>query len=196
MAGRGSSGFLGGLARDLSLRHGGAPVLAACVALWVSGCGASLSNLGAAPHVAGYQAANLFSPTGYSLSNGPNGSLHVTAAGPPGHADGTFGEDRAGACRRVRRRATSQDVQATPAQTSIKCGKTKTSVKGELIDIKPIDYRVVAIDVTYGTDAMDPQVRANDAKRPRRLKAQIASETVPPDVQAAAAQEVAQQCGR
>jgi hypothetical protein len=47
----------------------------------------------------------------------------------------------------------------------------------------------------YGTDALDPQVRKS-AETADALKAQIASETVPADVQSASAQEVARQCGR
>ena len=58
-----------------------------------------------------------------------------------------------------------------------------------------MDYRVVAIDVTYGNDAPDPQVRSS-RETADALKAQLASETVPADVQSAAAQEVAQQCRR
>jgi hypothetical protein len=63
------------------------------------------------------------------------------------------------------------------------------------VTFKKRNGRIVALDVTYGIDALDPQSRKT-RETAETLKAEIASETVPPDVQAAAAQEVAQQCGR
>ncbi len=83
----------------------------------------------------------------------------------------------------------------SPPQTSIKCGKTKSADKGKQIDIKPTDLRIVAIDVSYSPNATDAGARPVRGTADA-LKAEIAADTVPPDVQAAAAQEVAQQCGR
>jgi hypothetical protein len=165
------------------------------IAASLGGCAANLSELGSAPAVAGYQPASLFAPTGYSMSNNADGSLHVTAAGPP-----VTPADRLEkiALARAAEYGYEQHIKtfkATPAAVSITCGKTKVSIKGQQTDIKPTDYRVVAIDVMYGTDALDPQVRKS-AETADALKAQIASETVPADVQSASAQEVARQCGR
>ena len=170
------------------------PVLGAAAML--SACGANMSELmTSSTTVAGYQQANIFSPTGYSISNGPDGSLHVTAAGPPPTPTDRLEKIALARAAEYGDEQHIKTFKATPAQTSITCGKTKIYVKGERTDIRPLDYRVVAIDVTYGTDALDPQVRKT-RETAETLKAQIASETVPPDVQAAAVQEVAQQCGR
>ena len=189
-------GFLFGTSRPLARlgARSAAPLLA--VAVLLSACGADMNGMAtSSTTVANYQPANLFSPTGYSLSNGANGALHVTAAGPPGTPVDRLEKIALARAAEYGNEQHLKTFTATPAQTSITCGKTKIYVKGERTDIKPMDYRVVAIDVTYGTDALDPQVRKT-RETAETLKAQIASETVPPDVQAAAVQEVAQQCGR
>ena len=89
----------------------------------------------------------------------------------------------------------AKTFKATPAQTSIKCGKTNTYIKGERVQVPPVDYRIVEIDVAYGADAGDPEVHKTH-ETAQALKAELASGSVPPDVQTAAAQEVAQHCGR
>ena len=131
-----------------------------------------------------------FSPTGYSISNGADGSLHVTAAGPPVTPADRLEKIALARAAEYGNERHIKTFKATPAVVSITCGKTKVSIKGQQTDLKPTDYRVVAIDVTYGTDASDPQVRSS-RETADALKAQLASETVPPDVQSAAAQEVA-----
>jgi hypothetical protein len=129
------------------------------------------------------------------LSNNADGSLHITAAGPPGTPADRLERIALARAAEYGDEQHLKSFKATPPQTSITCGKTKVYIKGEATNIKPMDYRVVAVDVTYGTDALDPQARKS-RETAETLKAQLASEAVPPDVQTAAAQEVAQQCGR
>ncbi|HET6387872.1 hypothetical protein [Hyphomicrobium sp.] len=182
--------------RGLHLGAWRIPALGAGAAalLHLGGCGASLGDLTTAS-VTNYQAANLFAPAGYSISNNPDGSIHVTAAGSPGTPSDRLEKIALAAAADYGLAQHQKTFTATPPQTTFKCGKTKTTDKGNQISIKPVDLRVVAIDVTYGRDGIAPAAR-NTRETADALKAQIASETVPPDVQAAATQEVSQQCGR
>ncbi|CCB64828.1 hypothetical protein [Hyphomicrobium sp. MC1] len=163
-------------------------------ALSLGGCGSSLSDLTTAS-VTNYEAANLFAPAGYSISQNSDGSLHVTAAGSPSTPADRLNKIAMAAAADYGDQQHQKTFTATPPQTTFKCGKTKTTDKGKVIDIKPIDLRVVSIDVTYGRDGIAPAAR-NSKETAAQLKSELASETVPPDVQAAATQEVAQQCGR
>ncbi|HML30188.1 MAG TPA: hypothetical protein PKE16_15420, partial [Hyphomicrobium sp.] len=124
-----------------------------------------------------------------------DGSIHVTAAGSPSTPVDRLNKIAMAAAADYGEQQHQKTFTATPPQTTFKCGKTKTTDKGKVIDIKPIDLRVVSIDVTYGRDGIAPAAR-NSKETAAQLKAELASETVPPDVQAAATQEVAQQCGR
>jgi hypothetical protein len=160
----------------------------------LAGCSADLADLSTSS-VASYQPASLFSPNGYSVSANADGSLHVTAAGPPGTPVTRLEKIALARAAEYGDERHVKTFSATPAQTGITCGKTKIANKDGQVSVKPVDYRVVAIDVTYepaGQDAGARQTR----ETANALKAELQSETVPPDVQAAAAQEVAQHCGR
>ena len=168
---------------------------AGCSALLhLGGCGASLGDLTTAS-VTNYQAANMFAPAGYTISNNPDGSMHVTAAGSPGTPSDRLEKIALAAAADYGIAQRHKTFTATPPQTTFKCGKTKATEKGNQISIKPLDLRVVEIDVTYGRDGLAPAARST-RETADALKAQIASETVAPDVQAAATQEVSQQCNR
>ncbi len=164
------------------------------VLLHLGGCGATLGDLTTAS-VTNYQAANLFAPAGYSISANSDGSTHVTAAGSPGTPSTRLEKIALAAAADYGAAQHQKTFTATPAQTTFKCGKTKMSDKGNQVAIKPIDLRIVSIDVTYGRDGIAPAAR-NSRETADALKAEIAGEAVPPDVQAAATQEVSQQCGR
>jgi hypothetical protein len=157
-------------------------------------CGATVGGLSTSS-IAAYQPASLFSPNGYSVSNNSDGSLRVTAGGPPGTPVDRLEKIALARAAEYGDELHAKTFKATPAQASIKCGKTNTYIKGERVQLHPLDYRIVEIDVAYGADAGDPQVRKTH-ETAQTLKAELAAETVPPDVQAAAAQEVAQHCGR
>jgi hypothetical protein len=164
------------------------------IALSLAGCGATLSDMTTAS-VTNYQQANVFAPAGYSFSANGDGSIHVTAAGSPGTPTDRLTKIAMAAAADYGNQQHQKTFTATPAQTTFKCGKTKTTEKGKQVKIKPIDLRVVSIDVTYGRDGIAPAAR-NTRETAQQLKSELASETVPPDVQAAATQEVVQQCGR
>ena len=164
------------------------------VLLSLGGCGATLGDLTTAS-VTNFQAANMFAPAGYTISNNSDGSTHVTAAGSPGTPSARLEKIALAAAADYGAAQHQKTFTATPAQTTFKCGKTKMSEKGQQVTIKPTDLRIVAIDVTYGRDGIAPAAR-NSRETADVLKAELASETVPPDVQAAATQEVSQQCGR
>ncbi|MBS0234754.1 MAG: hypothetical protein JSR99_14845 [Proteobacteria bacterium] len=172
----------------------GALLISTGAALSLAGCGATLSDMTTAS-VTNYQQANMFAPAGYNISANSDGSIHVTAAGSPGTPADRLTKIAMAAAAEYGNEQHQRTFTATPPQTTFKCGKTKTSDKGNVISIKPIDLRVVSIDVTYGRDGIAPAAR-NSRETAEQLKSEIASETVPPDVQAAATQEVAQQCGR
>ncbi len=169
-------------------------MLASGVAVSLGGCGATLGDLTTAS-VTNYQQANMFAPAGYNISNNADGSLHVTAAGSPGTPSDRLTKIAMAAAADYGAEQHQRTFTATPPQTAFRCGKTKAADKGNQIDVKPTDLRVVSIDVTYGRDGIAPAAR-NTRETAEQLKAEIASETVPPDVQAAATQEVAQQCNR
>lgn len=166
----------------------------ALLVLPLAGCGATLSDMTTAS-VTNYQQANLFAPAGYSISLNADGSTHVTAAGSPGTPTDRLSKIALAAAADYGNEQHQKTFTATPPQTTFKCGKTKTTDKGKVISIKPMDLRVVSIDVTYGRDGIAPAAR-NTRETADQLKSELAAETVPPDVQAAATQEVAQQCGR
>jgi hypothetical protein len=170
-------------------------LIAGTAAALLAGCSANLADLSTSS-VASYQQASFIAPSnGYSVSSNSDGSLHVTAAGPPGTPASRLEKI---ALARAAEYGDEQHVKAfkaTAPQTSITCGKTTIVNKGERTNVRPIDYRVVAIDVTYepnGQDAGGRQTR----ETANALKAELQSETVPPEVQAEAAQEVAQYCRR
>jgi len=172
--------------------------LGACAALgllpFVAGCSANLSEMSTSS-VAAYQPASMFSPVGYSVSANGDGSLRVTAAGPPGTPPARLEKIALARAAEYGEERHAKTFIASAPQTSITCGKSKIANKGESVKIRPQDYRVVALDVSYDAAAPGPGARdirgAADA-----LKAEIQAEAVPADVQAAAAQEVAQHCGR
>jgi hypothetical protein len=162
--------------------------------VFLGACGASMGGLSTSS-IASYQPASLFSPSGYSVSENADGSLHVTAAGPPGTPADRLEKIALARAAEYGNERHAKTFKATPPQTSFKCGKTKISTKSGRENMRPLDYRVVAIDVTYGADPQDPAVRQTHDTADA-LKAEIASQSVPADVQAAAAQEVVQHCGR
>ena len=190
-----ANGSVGGFGRERAFGWRTSVVIAASGAvLSLAGCGASLGDLTTAS-VTNYEPANFFAPAGYSISNNADGSIHVTAAGSPGTPTDRLETIALAAAAEYGDGQHQKTFTATPPQTTFQCGKTKAVDKGKQYNIKPIDLRVVSIDVTYGRDGIAPAAR-NTRETADAMKAQIATEKVPPDVQAAATQEVAQQCNR
>lgn len=169
-------------------------LIASAAAALVAGCSANLADLSTSS-VASYQPASLFSPNGYSVSANADGSLHVTAAGPPGTPATRLEKIALARAAEYGDERHVKTFKATPAQTTITCGKTKIANKDGQVNVRPLDYRIVAIDVMYEPGGQDATVRQT-RDTATALKAELQAETVPPEVQAAAAQEVAQHCGR
>jgi hypothetical protein len=169
-------------------------LIAGAAAALLAGCSANLADLSTSS-IASYQPASLFSPNGYSVSANADGSLHVTAAGPPGTPASRLEKIALARAAEYGDEQHLKAFKATAPQTGIKCGKTTIINKGERTNIRPLDYRVVAIDVTYEPNGQDAGARQT-RETANTLKAELQSETVPPEVQATAAQEVAQYCRR
>jgi hypothetical protein len=145
--------------------------------------------------VASYQPASFFSPNGYSVSANADGSLHVTASGAPATPIERLEKIALARAAEYGDEQHLKTFTATPPQVATRCGKTKLPTKDGSISVKPLDYRVVSVDVTYGSDLTDPRAKGT-RETALSLKAELAAEIVPPDVQAASTQAVAQQCGR
>jgi hypothetical protein len=171
-----------------------AVLIAGAATTLLGGCSANLADASTAS-IAAYQPASLFSPNGYSVSANADGSLHVTAAGPPGTPATRLEKIALARAAEYGDEQRAKTFKATAAQIGITCGKTKVSNKDGQISVKPVDYRMVAVDVTY-----EPKDQGADVRPTRQtasaLKAELQSESVPPEVEAAASQEVAQHCGR
>ena len=168
--------------------------IASAAAALLCGCSANLADVSASS-VAVYQPASLFSPNGYSVSANADGSLHVTAAGPPGTPVARLEKIALARAAEYGDERHAKTFKATAAQTGITCGKTKIANKGGQMAIKPLDYRVVAVDVTYEPVGQGAEIRQT-RQTATALKAELQSETVSSEEQTAAAQEVAQHCGR
>jgi len=166
----------------------------AAVSTMLSACGTTVADLSTSS-IATYTPASIFSPVGYSIANAPGGGLRVTASGPPGTPVDRLEKIALARAAEYGNEQHLKTFKASPPQTSFTCGKTKTYIKGEKVSLRPLDYRVVTIDVSYGTDGMDPAAKPTK-ETAEKLKAELQTDTVPPDVQAAATQEVNQQCGR
>ena len=188
------NGFQSGLCRGRYRLGKRAVLIAGAAASLLGGCSANLADASTAS-IAAYQPASLFSPNGYSVSANADGSLHVTAAGPPGTPATRLEKIALARAAEYGDEQRAKTFKATAAQIGITCGKTKVSNKDGQISVKPLDYRIVAVDVTY-----EPKEQGADVRPTRQtalaLKAELQSESVPPEVEAAASQEVAQHCGR
>lgn len=168
---------------------------ASAVAALLAGCSANLADLSTSS-IASYQQASFIAPNdGYSVSANSDGSLHVTAAGPPATPASRLEKIALARAAEYGDEQHLKAFKATAPQTGITCGKTTIVNKGERTNIRPMDYRVVAIDVTYEPNGQDAGARPT-RETANTLKAELQSETVPPDVQAAATQEVTQYCHR
>jgi len=188
------NGFRSGLICGRYWLRKRAVLSAGAAAMLVGGCSATLTDASTAS-IATYQPASFFSPNGYSVSANADGSLHVTAAGPPGTPAARLEKIAIARAAEYGDEQRAKTFKATAAQISITCGKTKVSSKEGQSSIKPLDYRIAAIDVSY-----EPKEQGADVRPTRQtasaLKAELQSESVTPEDQAAAAQEVAQRCAR
>ena len=145
--------------------------------------------------VSKYEAASAFSPQGHSVAGLPNGVYRITAVGstttPPERVEKIALARAAEYGVELKKKAFAQQRVAQ----SVRCGETSILQKGEKVPVRPADYRVVALDVTYGDQVNEPALRATKATA-ETLKAELAAESVPADQQKALASEIAQACNR
>lgn len=163
-------------------------------AILLAGCGASIGDLSTGS-IAGYTEANMFSPQGYKIAALPEGGFRVTATGSAGTPPERLEKIAIARAADYGVEQHLKSFKATTPQRGFNCGKSETISKGEKVKLAVADYRVVQVDVTYSNDANDPSARSSK-ETAEQLKAQIATESVPPDVQQALIQDTARQCGR
>lgn len=180
--------------RLLSRRTVGAVVSLAGL---VAGCSGdmNLSSLAANTSVVGYTAANAFSPSGYSEQPGPNGTVRITAVGTPATPAARLEKIALARAADYGAEQNQKMFKAEPAQYNFRCGKSDIANKGQMSKVKPSDYRVVQIDVSYSSEVNDPSARPTK-QTAAALKAELESEAVPIDVQTSASQEIASNCHR
>lgn len=172
-----------------------APLVVAIAATLLSGCAAeSLQELAVVP-VTKYEAASGFSPQGHSVSALPEGAFRITAVGssttPPGRVEKMAQARAAEYGTELKKKAFSEKRIAH----SIRCGETAIVQKGVTVPIKPADYRVVTLDVTYGDQVNEPALKPTKTTA-EALKAELAGQSVPPEEQKQLAAEIAVACKR
>lgn len=173
--------------------------LAVALIIGLQGCasnggGISLTS-GSVPGVTSFQEANAVAPQGYQLSGNGGDSVRVTATGSASTPNERLVKIALAAAAQHGAAQFKKTFRPGEPAASVKCGKTSVIERGVTRTIKPIDYRVVTIDVTYGKSSVDP------ADKPTKdtaaaLLAELQAETIPPETQAALTAQLAQACGR
>lgn len=172
-----------------------------CAALFaLNGCasggpGLSLST-GSVPGVTGYQEANAVSPQGYQIADIDANTLRVTATGSASTPNERLIKIALARAAEYGAAQYKKSFRAGEPAYSTRCGKTSVSERGAKRAIAPIDYRVATVDVTFGK-----ALPADPADRPTKetaaaLLAELQSQSIPPETQAALVAQLAQACGR
>lgn len=179
-------------------RRIGAPRSSAPLALaaaLIGGCGTDLGQVAGLSPVSGYQASNAFSPVGHSIAATGTDSIRVTAVATSSTPPERVEKIALARAAEYGAELHKKSFTASPAQHSVRCGKTSYLEKGTKVPMRPADYRVVDIDVVYADTPPAPAARSpRDAVD--ALKAELASEAVPFETQQALAAEITRQCGR
>ena len=167
----------------------------AFAAFGLAGCGANLANVASGGDITGYEAANYFSPVGYSVTQTSDGHFRITTV-----ATVATPKDRVEKIAQARaaeygNEASKKFYQAQPARLSIRCGKTEKIEKGQKIAVAPHDYAVAEVDVIYADTAVDPSYRATKDTA-ETLKAELQSQVVAGDAQSGFGPEALAQCKR
>lgn len=178
---------------NASLQRPAVFLAAAAFAMSTAGCGTTLSPSVFDP-VTGYQAANAFAPLGHHVESLPGGGVRVTATGTAATPAARLEKIALARAAEYGAEQGQGSFTATPANVSIICGKSSYSERGKTVNIKPTDLRVVSVDVTYGKAGVP------DARETRgtadMIKAELAGEVVPPEMQSTLMAEVSSQCRR
>ena len=183
-----------GTVKHFSSRVGHAAVLA-LAASSLAGCGANIGNMASSNDITGYEAANYFSPVGYSVAQTSDGHFRITTVATVATPKDRV--EKIASARAAEYGAESQKkfFLATPARLSIRCGKTEKIEKGQKIAVTPHDYAVAEVDVVYADTAVDPSYLATKGSADA-LKAELQSQVVASDASSNFATEASAQCKR
>ncbi len=163
-------------------------IVGLCCSALICGC-SSLTSL--STPVAGYSAASVFSPAGYSQSKIDDTHFKITASG-------TEATPKERVEKIARARAAEIGVEeklaffkVTGVQHSISCSKRQEGYKSASTPASA--HPSVVLDVVYAKDTADPTFqRSADALA--TLKTDLAAEEVAPDARAVAIQETRESC--
>lgn len=163
----------------------------AAVASLVAACGADLINPGGAP-ITGYEASNVFAPTGHSVSQLADGRVRVTATGSAATSKARVEKIALARAAEYGAESGHKYFRTEPPQHSIKCGKRQRVERGETIKLPARGYSIVDLDVTYANDLTDQTFKPTKDTA-EALKAEIAAEPAVADDAAKATVDA--QCG-
>lgn len=187
-----------GLSRALALGKLGGIVIATLSIAGCAGQPGSLLTSGSVNDqarlaVTDYVAASMLSPMGHSVSGLADGRVRVTATG-----SATTPVDRLQkiALARAAEYGSVENkkfFQATAPVTSYRCQKGERLERGHTVKQPTRAYTVVTVDVTYAPNAVDTSYQPTKATA-AAIQQEILAQSVPPDVQAANADQVVAQC--
>lgn len=169
--------------------------IVAGAALSLAGCGANVGNIANSSDITGYEAANYFSPVGYSVSQTSEGHFRITTVATVATPQDRVEKIALARAAEYGHEAQKKFFQAAPARISIRCGKAEKIEKGQKIAVVPHDYAVAEVDVVYADTAADASYRATKVTADG-LKAELQSQVVSGEPQPGFAAEALTQCKR
>jgi len=151
---------------------------------------------GGLPAVTGYTEGNAIVPQGYDVSTIGEDKLRVTATGSATTPNERLLKIALAQAAEYGAARHSKTFRAAEPAYSVRCGKTSVSERGTTRALTPTDYRVVSVDVTFSkstsTDPADRPTKQTAAA----LLAEIQTEQILQETQAALVAQLAQACGR
>lgn len=167
---------------------------AAGAILLAAGCGTDLGGAIGGNSITAYQAASAFSPTGHHVAALADGRIRVTATGSPSTPKARVEKIALARAAEYGAEQGHKFFQATAPQVAIRCAKRDYLEKGEKKQLPVRGHPVAEIDVVYASAATGPDFRPSKGTADA-LKAELAAENADDSARAAAAAEVAAQCG-
>ena len=157
-----------------SLQTYGTLILAASI---LAGCGATVGDIANSSDITGYEAANYFSPVGYSVAQMSDGHFRITTVATVATPKDRVEKIALARAADYGNEAQKKFFQAGPARLSIRCGRTEKIEKGQKIAVAPDDCAVAEVDVVYADIAVDPSWRGTKDTA-AALKAELQSQVV------------------
>ena len=164
--------------------------LSICAAI-VAGCSAASSALG--PSVASYGASNIFSPVGYDQSQIDETHYKVTATGSEVTPASRVEKIAMARAAQIGADQKLDYFKVASVQHGAACSQKDSGYKGPTTasNARP----TVVLDVLYSKDQADPGFQPSKATF-EALSAELANETVSPEAQQAANQDILTRCGQ